>query len=176
MLWNRSLLSLVAVFFFSTFFSTPASANSTNVATAYLRSGPFNSATGHSLMIGGKTTAAVFVAYEQAYDHTYTQTYAQTTTGAIGGARIGASASERFTFPGKFNYGGGMAGSKIASVLFPQRRYGPTCCEARSWVGSGRAPGSTGPGLPTSEPGSLMLAATGLAGIAGMLRRKLRLG
>jgi hypothetical protein len=146
---NRSLLSLVAVLFFSTL----ASANSTNVATAYLHCGPFNSATGHTLTIGAKTTFAM-----------------QTATGAIGGARIGASVS------GEFNYGAGTAVSITASILVPQRRYGPTCCEARSWVGSGRTPGSTEPGLPAPEPGSLMLASTGLVGIAGMLRRKLRIG
>src|ERR1039458_7902294 len=58
---------------------------------------------------------------------------------------------------------------------FPRRKNG-ACCEARLWVGGKGIAGPSKPGLSTPEPGSLMLLSTGLMGIGGMVRRKLRLG
>jgi len=67
--------------------------------------------------------------------------------------------------------GTGITDYKAGRVVFPGRKYGPTCCEARQGIGTGQ-----GHALSTPEPGSLIMLSTGLMGIAGMVRRKLRLG
>lgn len=58
---------------------------------------------------------------------------------------------------------------------FQGNRHGTIAGRNGNWlVGQSNAPGGSGTPLTTPEPGSLMLLSTGLIGIAGTLRRKLR--
>ncbi len=59
--------------------------------------------------------------------------------------------------------------TRTGRVVLPGRGYDPSCCKAQNWVGGDQAPHAT-----TPEPGSLILLSTGLIGIAGTIRRKLR--
>jgi hypothetical protein len=151
MLSNRFLLSLVAALSLSTL----ASANSADV-TRYLHSGAY---TGTFSTVGVKTAPTTFLAY-----------HSHRSTDALMNPGMDAAVS------GKTIYGGGVAGPQAAGSVFPHRKYGPSCCLAREWVGSGRISGPPKFGLSTPEPNTLMLLSTGLLGIAGMVRRKLRLG
>ena len=161
MLSNRYLLSLLA----GLFLSTLASANSADVTTPYLHSGANNSANhvDYFPTISEKTSPTMFVAQ-----------IGHTSTGAIGNTDISAMIS------GKPTNGGGITAREAGTFVFPKQSYGPICCGARPWIGSGRDIVSLGsgskPGLSTPEPGSLMLLSTGLIGIGGMVKRKLRLG
>jgi len=147
MLSNRFLLSLVAALVLSTL----ASANSTDV-TKYLHSGAFST-------VGVKTAPTAFSAYAS-----------HRSIGTFGNPGPDTDVS------GKVIYREAIAGPQAGGTVFPHRKYGPACCEAREWVGSERGPGPSKSGLSTPEPDTLMLLSTGLMGIAGMVRRKLRLG
>ncbi len=126
-------------------FSTLATANSTNVA-AFLHSG-----TGAFEHANAPTTFGAFNSH---------------ISGTDGNAGNGAM------FSGLGMDGTGVTDDKAGRIVFPSRKYGPTCCEARRGIGAGQGHAA----LSTPEPGSLMLLSTGLMGIAGMVRRKLRLG
>ena len=150
---NRFLLSLVAALLLSTL----ATANSTDV-TAFLHSGSStfehaNASVGHfSTNVGTATpmTSGSFTSH---------------LSGTDGNADIGAM------FSGLGMEGKGLTDEKAGRIVFPSRKYGPTCCEARRGIGAGQGHAA----LSTPEPGSLMLLSTGLMGIAGMVWRKLRL-
>ena len=157
MLSHRFHLPLAAALFLSTL----ASANSTNVTTAYVHPGAGNTASYavHFSTVGGKTSPSIFVAYTS-----------YPTTPAIENPGTGAAVSGRVM-------NGGRITAAATGFIFLARMYEPSCCEtrARNWVSSSRGPGSK-PGLSTPEPGTLMLLSTGLMGIAGIVRRKLRRG
>lgn len=150
MLSNRFLLSLAA----ASFLSTLASGNSADV-TKCLNAGAYGGYTGTFSTVGVKTAPTMLLASNS-----------HKSPDALMNPSMDAAVS------GKAIYGGGIAGPTTGGSIFPHRRYGPPCCQAREWVGSGPSQ----PGLSTPEPGSLMLLSTGLLGIAGVVRRKLRLG
>ena len=152
---NRFVLALVAALFVATL----ASANSTNVTTEFLNSGPSandraGAYAGHFSTNAGQAMPTMFVAYNS-----------NTSTGASGDARIGGPLS------GTIGYGQGFtapASTHITAVGGPQNNV--------RFKTPYSTPGAGGHALSTPEPGSLMLLSTGLMGIAGMVRRKLRLG
>jgi len=150
---NRFPLPLVVALFFSTL----ASADSTSVTAAFLHSGAaadnrLNTNAGDFPTNAGKVIPMLgaFASHISAASNT--------------NARIGAMVS------GKLMDGNGNTNYEATRVFFTRRQYEPTCCEARRGIAVGQ-----GRGMTTPEPGSLTLLSTGLMGIAGMVRRKLRL-
>jgi hypothetical protein len=152
LLKNRFTVSLGVALFLCTL----ASADSINVKTGVLPPaagayGGDNTYTGHFSTNDGKAQLATSVAYSGSLSPSDNEN-----------ARPSAA------LPARAVYIGGVTDYEVGSFVFPNRKYGPTCCAARNWVGSGRVSGTS-----TPEPGSLMLLSTGLMGIAGMVRRKL---
>jgi len=145
---NRFLLSLVVALSLATL----ASADSINPAAAFPHSGA--SVYSSNSTNGALFTPTKFVAYNS-----------YTSTGENGNARIAA------LLPGKLMDDNGISAYKSERINFPVPKNGPTCCAVRQGIGTG-----LGHGLSTPEPGSLMLLSTGLMGIAGIMRRKLRRG
>jgi len=152
-LTNRFLLSLVVALFLSTL----ALANSID-ATELLHSGlsandHASTSAGYFSTSGGNSASAWLDAYDS-----------HASPGDAWNARVGIAL-------GPVMDGKGITDYKAGRIVFPGRKYGPTCCEARQGIGTGQRHA-----LSTPEPGSLIMLSTGLMGIAGMVRRKLRIG
>jgi len=156
---NRFLLSLVAALFLSVL----ASADSTNVSLALLHSGTsapgansydrVNNLPGHFSSSAVKNASANFVAYNSHIR-----------------SSEGASFQGSPLLPRQAMFGSGAADHNSAPMAFQDGKRMTSRYRADSIVWN------RGKTLSTPEPGSLMLLSTGLMGIAGMLRRKLRLG
>ncbi len=152
---NRFVLALVAALFVTTL----ASADSINVTTGFPQPGVSNNDrastyAGHFSTNAGQAMPTMFVVYNS-----------NPSTGASGNARIGGPLSATI------GYGQGFtapAPTHITAVAGPQNNV--------RFKTPYSTPGAGGHALSTPEPGSLMLLSTGLMGIAGMVRRKLRLG
>jgi hypothetical protein len=156
MLSHRFFLSLVA----GLFLSTLASANSITVNVTSMHAagdGHANSYAGQSSSAGGTIAPAMI-------------TPAMITAGKTTPAMSIAYASRTSSF-GSVISNANAANAPATGIVFPKRKYGPTCCDARPWVGSGQERHPPRPGLSTPEPSSLMLLSTGLMGIGGMVRR-----
>jgi PEP-CTERM motif len=151
LLANRFLLSLVAALFLSAL----AAADSTNVTAAFLHSGAGanGGANPQFSTNSGKASPATFGVYN-----------GHVSAGANGNARIGGA------FSGTASDSRAFTGYKIGQIAPPGGMHG-TRFKNDKWNATGQ-----GRGLTTPEPSSLMLLSTGLMGIAGMARRKLRLG
>jgi len=152
-LTNRFLLSLVVALFLSTL----ASANSID-ATELLHSGlsandHVSSSAGYLSTSGGNAASAWFDGYDS-----------RASMGDVRNARVGTG------FSGQVIYGQHITDYKMG-FAGPVNGMRGARFEIDNWA-------HTQPkhGLSTPEPGSLMLLSTGLMGIAGMVRRKLRLG
>lgn len=142
---NRFLLSLVAVLLLNAL----GSADSINVTAGSLHS-RVNTYAGHSAIQDEKAAPTVFLEYNNHISPS------ENGNGGIGAVLSGMGGKD-------------ITSSQTGRIVLPERKYGPTCCAAQRGIGTGQ-----GPALSTPEPGSLMLLSTGLIGIAGMLRRKLR--
>ena len=151
---HRLLLSLVVVLLLSTLALADVANNTAEFmhsgVTTHHRPGAY---LGYFSTNGGKPTSTVLDAYSS-----------RVSTSDARNAGIGAGLA------GQPTYGQHITDYKLGfapSVSGMHR----TRFEKDNWTSTGQKPG-----LSTPEPGSLMLLSTGLMGIAGMVRRKLRLG
>jgi hypothetical protein len=135
--------------------TTLAPADSIHVAAASMYSGA--SAYGHAPTFARQPTLNAAKAAPTMF-----AAYSHVSTGANGEAHIGGLISRTAMF---------STGSRAPSLGFTDSQHGTISRKNGTWaVWRERTP------LATPEPGSLMLLSTGLAGIAGMVRRKLLRG
>jgi len=150
LLSRRLLLSLVV----GLSLSTLASANSANVNMTFLHSGTGVYGSAHTYMDhfsidGGRVTLAIFAASSSHFS-----------TGDSRNVHIGGPLS------GTIMYRQRVTDYKTGSAASLSGMNG-TRFRTDNWAGARH-------GLSTPEPASLLLLSTGLIGIAGLVRRKLR--